>query len=91
MRPLWKALAAAAGLALVVLPDLAAAQDPWPTYRGNRRYEDNYTTRGPQRGYTGWGRFPLSDYYCDYQRTPVRRCNNGRCRVVAWNLRQYCY
>ena len=92
MTPMTKALAVGIGLGCVLLPDLAAAQGaPWPTYRGNRRYEDNYVTRQPQRGYTGWGQFPLLGYYCDYQRTPIRRCSNGRCRVVAWDMKQYCY
>jgi len=82
---------AAFALALIILPELASAQ-PWPTYRGERRYEDSYISPGPQRGYTGWGSGPLLGYFCDYQRTPIRRCNErGRCRVVAWETRQYCY
>lgn len=83
-------LAFAFGCGLTLLPDLAAAQ-PYPTYRGERRYEDSYITRQPRRGYTGWGSGPLFGYYCDYQRVPIRRCFKGRCRVVAWDLRQYCY
>jgi hypothetical protein len=92
MTPLHKALAACFGLGLMLLPELTAAQTaPWPTYRGGDRYEDSTYSRRPQRGYTGWGSGPLIDYFCDYQRLPVRRCNHGRCRVVAWETRQYCY
>jgi hypothetical protein len=91
MTPLCKAFAATFALGLALLPDLAAAQSPYPTYRGDRRYEDEYTTPTPRQGYTGWGSGPLLGYFCDYQRTPIRRCENGRCQVVAWNLRQYCY
>ena len=92
MTPLCRAFAASLALGLVLVPEFAAAQyAPWPTYRGDRRYEDEYTTRRPQRGYTGWGSGPMLGYFCDYQRTPVRRCKNGRCRVVAWNMTQYCY
>jgi hypothetical protein len=92
MTPFAKSLAASFALGLVLAPELAIAQyAPWPTYRGDRRYEDDYTTRTPRRGYTGWGSGPLLGTFCDYQRTPVRRCNNGRCRVVAWNMTQYCY
>jgi len=87
----WKMLAAFGfGLGIILVPDMAPAQ-PYPTYRGERRYEDNTVTRRPPRGYTGWGSGPLRDYFCDFQRTPIRRCNNGRCRVVAWEFRQYCY
>ena len=89
MRIHVKGLAAFA-LALTILPDIAPAQ-PWPTYRGDRRYEDSYITPRGQRGYTGWGSGPLLGYFCDYQRTPIRRCDRGRCRVVAWETRQYCY
>jgi hypothetical protein len=90
MSASMKALGACFALGLVLLPDLAAAQ-PYPTYRGDRRYEDEYSTRGPARGYSGWGSGPLRGYFCDYQRTPVRRCGRNGCRVVSWRLRQYCY
>jgi hypothetical protein len=59
-------------------------------------YQENYTTRGPARGYSGpvWG--GRRNYWCDYQRIPNRQCvtlSNGRekCRVVNWTLKQYCY
>ena len=92
MTTLQKALGACFALGLAVLPDIASAQpEPWPTYRGDRRYEDTYTSRYPRRGYTGWGSGPLMHYFCDYQRTPIRRCDGGRCAVVAWETRQYCY
>ncbi len=93
MKTSIKALGACLALGLIIVPELALAQgSPWPTYRGGEdRYEDNYVTKKPRRGYTGWGSFPLNDYFCDYQRTPIRRCSNGHCRVVAWNLQQYCY
>ncbi len=90
MTLISKALGACFALGLVLLPDLAPAQ-PFPTYRGDRRYEDEYITRGPRHGYSGWGNGPLLGYFCDYQRLPVRRCGKGGCRVVAWRLRQYCY
>lgn len=88
----WKALAAVGvAIGLSLLPDLASAQ-PWPTYRGSGRYEDSTIDRAPRRGYTGWGSGHLRNRFCDYTRYPIRRCNNnGRCRVVAWETRQYCY
>ena len=92
MAPIRKALAASFALGLLLMPELATGQGaPWPTYRGDRRYEDEYTTRRPQRGYTGWGSGPLLGYFCDYRREPVRRCDDGHCRVVAWHMTQYCY
>jgi hypothetical protein len=92
MTLLSKALVAGIGLGCVLLPDLAVAQQaPWPTYHGNRDYEDSWVTRKPERGYTGWGAFPQRGGYCDYARTPIRRCDQGHCRVVAWNMTQYCY
>lgn len=92
MTRLHQALGAFLAMGLAILPDLAAAQpEPWPTYRGDRRYEDTYTSRAPRRGYTGWGSGPTRDYFCDYQRTPIRRCSGGRCAVVAWETKQYCY
>jgi hypothetical protein len=92
MRTYAKTLGACVALGLVFLPEFAFAQQgPLPTYRGGHWREDNYTTRKPQRGYTGWAGVPFLDYFCDYQRTPVRRCSHGRCRVVAWNMQQYCY
>jgi hypothetical protein len=79
------------GLALALLPHLASAQPvPFPTYEGDR-YEENYINRAPRHGYSGWARAPFGDYYCDYQRIPIRRCDSGGCRAVAWRLRQYCY
>jgi hypothetical protein len=91
MTTSWKGLAAASvALGLTLLPDIASAQ-PWPTYRGDGRYEDSYINRQPRRGYTGWGSGPLRHDFCDYIRYPIRRCNNGRCRTVAWETRQSCY
>jgi hypothetical protein len=86
-----KALAAASvALGIHLLPGLAAAQPvPFPTF--DDRYEESTITRTPRRGYSGWARAPFNDYYCDYRRIPVRRCDNGRCRAVAWELQQYCY
>lgn len=78
----------------VGLLDAAAAKlaaQPFPTYRGDRYYEDNYYSREPRRGYTGWAGPPLLGQFCDYRRYPVRECDNGRCRVVGWRLQQYCY
>lgn len=91
MTRMSKAGAACLGLGLLLLPQLAVAQPtPWPSW--GHRYEEDTVTPTPRRGYSGWARAPFSDYYCDYQRIPVRRCDgNGNCRVVAWNLRQYCY
>jgi hypothetical protein len=87
-----KALAAMGfGLGLALLPHLASAQ-PVPFPNLDDRYEErDVITRAPRHGYSGWARAPFSDYYCDYQRIPVRRCDSGGCRAVAWRLRQYCY
>ena len=90
MTRMTKVLGACFALGLVALPEIASAQ-PYPTYRGERRYEDEYTTRRTERGYTGWAGAPLFGYFCDYQREPVRRCGKNGCRVVAWRNRQYCY
>jgi hypothetical protein len=83
---------AAAGIALglYLLPGIASAQ-PFGFWDDDRRYEESYITREPRRGYTGWTRGPWPGYFCDYQRIPIRRCDNGRCRAVAWETRQYCY
>lgn len=92
MTTSWKRLAAGGlALGLAFVAEAANAQ-PWPTYRGSGRYEDNYIDRYPRRGYTGWESGPLRHYFCDYTRYPIRRCNGkGRCRTVAWETRQYCY
>lgn len=93
MTPSRKALAAMGfGLGLALCPHLASAQPtPFPTFEGDRYEEPDVVTRAPRHGYSGWARAPFSDYYCDYQRIPIRRCDNGNCRAVAWRLRQYCY
>ncbi len=66
--------------------------EAYPTYRGKGYYEDNYYSRKPQRGYSGWAGPSIPGRYCDYRRYPVRVCGkSGKCRVKGWRLQQYCY
>jgi hypothetical protein len=59
-------------------------------------FTTEHTTKGPVRGYSGFYRVGPRDYYCDYQRIPNRRCTTDRkgheqCKIVSWELKQFCY
>ena len=79
--------------AIALMPSPAAAQ--WLNL-GPDELTSTYESRRPVRGYSGWMRYGNRDYYCDYIRTPKRRCRTDRrgrqrCRVVGWTLNQRCY
>ena len=61
---------------------------------GSRFYETNIITKRPIHGYTGLAG-PTNNYFCGYYRIPIRKCEwrrgRERCKVVAWNLKQFCY
>lgn len=79
------AFAGAAGNAL-------AQSGDFPRYRSGGVYEDFSYSKKPRRGYSGWSGPPIRGLYCDYRRNPIRECKpNGRCKVVKWELEQYCY
>lgn len=83
------ALALLAGLGLC--SNVFAQSGDFPRYRGGGTFEDYSYSNKPRRGYSGWAGPPLRGLYCDYRRNPVRECNGTRCRVVRWELQQYCY
>lgn len=82
-------------LVLAVPVVKAAAQAmPFPDPYSDDFDERESISKAPRHGYTGWVGIgpPQLDKFCDYQRIPVRKCTpGGRCRAVAWKLRQYCY
>ena len=82
---------ALAALLLATTAAEASAQWLYP-----RSYQSERTTRGPQRGYSGWTGIGTHQLYCDYQRVPNRSCTidrsgRERCRITSWTLKQFCY
>lgn len=56
--------------------------------KGKDHFVKDYKFKKPMHGYSGHS----GNYYCDYQRLPIRKCkSNGKCKVVGWKLRQSCY
>lgn len=73
-----------------------AAAEARKTGHSSGYYEEQYETKGPQHGYSGWVWGGRRSYYCDYQRLPNRECvtlksGKQRCKVTSWTLKQYCY
>lgn len=86
-----KALVAALAVAPVALPAPADAKGGGSTW-----YETNIQTDKPVHGYSGPGYAGPRSLYCDYQRLPKHDCKvgpngEGRCKIVGWTLKQYCY
>lgn len=59
---------------------------------GKGVFVQEYKFDKPMHGYSGHS----GNYYCDYQRVPVRKCSldrsgNERCAIVSWTLRQMCH
>lgn len=78
------------GLVFAGKPAVAHGLGPYG-YNSGPYYYGEFHSKKPLHGYSGWhpGAHRL---YCDYDRIPVRRCNRkGRCRVVKWIIRPYCY
>jgi hypothetical protein len=78
-------------LCSLVPSESAAAKRGLYRYNGGIQYYGEYHSKKPVHGYSGFHPGPYR-LYCDYDRIPVRKCNrNGRCRVVKWIIRPYCY
>ena len=59
---------------------------------GKGVFVQEYKFDKPMHGYSGHS----GNYYCDYQRLPVRKCSvdrsgNEHCTIVSWTLRQMCH
>ena len=69
----------------------AEAQRGYQIDQGPYVFSKETTSKKPRRGYSGWYPGP-QQLFCDYERTPVRKCDSrGRCRVTHWNMKEYCY
>ena len=87
-----------ATLAATVILSLMGTEPAWAQrgvfispYGGGPYYYGEYHSKKPRHGYSGFHPGPYR-LYCDYDRIPVRRCNRkGRCRVVKWIIKPYCY
>ena len=60
--------------------------------RGKGVFVQEYKFDKPMHGFSGHS----GNYYCDYQRLPVRKCTvnrngNESCTIVSWTLRQMCH
>lgn len=93
------AIAAALAAAVLMASPLSASANHTKYHKRpiawNGDYYKTYITREAVHGYSGpaLNSFaPGSFSHCDYHRVPIRACNAaGRCKAVAWELRQYCY
>lgn len=83
MNTIRKTLAVAAAIATVAGITTAAQAGS-----GRQLYIETYQFNKPMHGYSGHA----GNYYCDYQRLPVRKCdaNGNNCRIVSWTLQQIC-
>jgi hypothetical protein len=91
MRRFFILLLASAVLYPAVTSAPAEARRGLYGYSGGIYYYGEYRSKKPVHGYSGWHPGPYR-LYCDYDRIPVRKCfRNGRCKVVEWIIRPYCY
>lgn len=98
MRLALLVLAAALSVSALSVPDASAKKSPCasrPNPGFDTTYERRCISKKPQHGYSGSpvNGFPLGPFvHCDYHRIPIRECSgSGRCKVVAWELQQFCY
>lgn len=91
MRQFFSILFVAAIFCAAVSPEAMAARRGLYPYGGGIYYYGEFHSKKPVHGYSGWHPGPYR-LFCDYDRIPVRRCyRNGRCKVVKWIIRPYCY
>lgn len=81
-------LAKYAVAAIVAGAAVVSIGTPAEARKGKDDFVQDYTFKKPMHGFSGHS----GDYYCDYQRLPIRKCDaNGKCKVVGWTLRQSCH
>lgn len=83
-----KTFALAAAFAAITSGALLSANDANAGGKGRELYLETYTFSKPMHGYSGHS----GNYYCDYQRLPVRKCDASgqNCKIVSWTLQQIC-
>lgn len=83
MKTIRQTLAIAAAIATVAGITTSAQAGS-----GRQLYIETYQFNKPMHGYSGHS----GNYYCDYQRLPVRKCDSSgnNCRIVSWTLQQIC-
>jgi hypothetical protein len=73
----------------------AGSRNAGPILPDGRAFEHSTFSRDPLHGYSGSPAIATRKSgllgHCDYHRLPVRQCGAGGCKVVAWELKQYCY
>lgn len=86
MKTISQTLAIAATIASIAAASFAPTSAE--ARSGKQIYLETYSFKKPMHGYSGHS----GNYYCDYQRLPVRKCDASgqNCQIVSWTLQQIC-
>jgi hypothetical protein len=91
MRTAFTTLAALAIVATAATAMTASEADARGRGRGGGETVELSVNTGKEMRHGYSGQLGVGGLYCDYQRIPTHDCSSGRCKVVSWTLKQFCY
>lgn len=88
MATINQTFALAAALTTIAAASLLSSVEASAGGKGRELFIETYDFKKPMHGYSGHA----GNFYCDYQRLPIRVCKDGHsnCTIVGWRLQQIC-